>query len=242
MPQFNKDSNGYIFSFLAIMIAAVAILLVSITSVLKPAQKENEANYLRKNILAAVMDVSDVEDIGTLYNERITEFVIDANGELVEGASAFELADNAQLAKEYKKPEDQRNYPLFQFNGEEGESYYIIPLTGNGLWDRIYGFIGVESDFNTVVGTAFGHLAETPGLGAELESDKFNDQFPGKNIFSEEGNYALQVYKAGTAPEDNYSIDGLSGATVTTVGADDMLRECIKNYVPYFDNGQMAAK
>jgi len=239
VSQLNKESNGYIFTFVAIMVAVVALLLVGIVSVLKPAQKENEANYLRKNILAAVVDVDGI-DIGAVYNETITEYVVNSKGEIVEGASAFELADNAQLAKEYKKPADQRNYPLFQYQDGEGANYYIIPLTGNGLWDKIYGFIGVESDFNTIVGTSFGHVAETPGLGAEIESAKFNDQFPGKNLFAEDGAFALGVYKAGQAPDDNYSIDGLSGATVTTDGADMMIRNCIENYIPYFDNGQMA--
>lgn len=238
MPQPNKDSNIYIFSFLAIMIVIVAVLLVGITSALKPMQKENEANYLRKNILAAVISVDGI-DVGSVYNEKITEYVIDANGNLVEGVSAFDLADNAQLAKEYKKPEADRNYPLFLYDGDTAD-YYIIPLTGNGLWDRIYGFIGVGGDFNTIVGTSFGHIAETPGLGAEIESEKFNSQFPGKELFDESGEYALTIYKAGQAPEDDYSIDGLSGATVTTDGADMMLRKCIKNYVPYFESGQMA--
>jgi Na+-transporting NADH:ubiquinone oxidoreductase subunit C len=238
VPQPNKDSNIYIFSFLAIMIVVVAVLLVGITSSLRPMQKENEANYLRKNILAAVMDVNGI-DVGAVYNEKITEYVIDAQGNLVEGASAFNLADNATLAKEYKKPEAERNYPLFLFSTDTAD-LYIIPLTGNGLWDRIYGFIGVKGDFNTVVGTSFGHVAETPGLGAEIEREKFNSQFPGKELFNESGEYALTVYKAGQAPDNEYSIDGLSGATVTTDGADLMLRRCIVNYLPYFESGQMA--
>ena len=37
------------------------------------------------------------------------------------------------------------------------------------------GTIAIKDDFNTLVGASFGHIGETPGLGAEI---KDNANFP----------------------------------------------------------------
>ncbi len=74
---------------------------------------------------------------------------------------------------------------------KDGQKINIIPLRGVGLWGPVWGNIALKSDFNTVVGVTFSHKSETPGLGAEIETPAFENQFPGKELFDDQVNLFL---------------------------------------------------
>jgi len=110
-----------------------------------------------------------------------------------------------------------------------------VPMRGKGLWGPVWGFMSLEADGNTVVGANFGHKSETPGLGAEITTPMFTDQFPGKKI-SEAGMFqSISVVKKGTSSGD-YAVDGISGGTITSNGVNDMLADCLAPYAEYFKN------
>lgn len=124
---------------------------------------------------------------------------------------------------------DKRQVPLYVAEVDQ-KTYYILPLRGKGLWGPIWGYVAVEGDGNTVYGATFGHKTETPGLGAEIATPFFQDKFPGKKLFS--SNYdGIQVRK-GDASGDQ-QVDGISGGTITSVGVQDMIQDCLKAYKPY---------
>ena len=146
--------------------------------------------------------------------------------------------NNIDLKKELDKAkagkENEQLFPLFICK-KEGKSFYIIPIRGKGLWGPIWGFISLESDMSTVYGISFGHKSETPGLGAEIETEKFQAQFVAKKILDESGNFvSVSVIKGGAKPEDLHGVDAISGATITSIGVSDMLKNTLINYVPYF--------
>jgi Na+-transporting NADH:ubiquinone oxidoreductase subunit C len=88
---------------------------------------------------------------------------------------------------------------------------------------------------NTIYGASFGHKSETPGLGAEIETEKFQQQFIGKKIFDESGNFvSVTVIKGGASPTDIHGVDAVSGATVTSNGVTEMFKRTLSNYIPYF--------
>lgn len=239
MP-FNRDSNSYILIFVAIMVGVVSISLAFISSSLKPTIKANVVLDQKIQILSSVVfdEEFNKEFVDNEYATKIEELLIDKDGNLVESDSAktaFNVALN--FNKEIRKPEEERAYPVFKYNGD-GESYYIFPLEGQGLWDRIWGYVAVKEDFNTIYGSSFDHKGETPGLGALITEDWFKKQFREKKIFDTEGAYALQVLKGQgneKAKTDPYSVDGLSGATVTAQGVDAMLNKGFEMYKPFFE-------
>ena len=53
------------------------------------------------------------------------------------------------------------------------------------LWGPIWGYVALEEDLNTISGAVFDHQGETPGLGAEINTDWFQEPFTGKTIFNE---------------------------------------------------------
>lgn len=106
---------------------------------------------------------------------------------------------------------------------------------GMGLWAGVWGYVSVEGDYSTVAGASFAHKSETPGLGAEIATPLFTDQFPGKKILDEGGNFvSIRVVKPGSVPLDEHIVDGISGGTFTSKGVDEMLNRCLKVYSAYF--------
>jgi Na+-transporting NADH:ubiquinone oxidoreductase subunit C len=95
--------------------------------------------------------------------------------------------------------------------------------------------VALEGDMNTVYGASFGHKSETPGLGAEIDTEAFQKQFRGKKIFDESGKFvSVKVIKGGAAPEDLHGVDAISGGTITSNGVTEMLQRTLNNYTGYF--------
>ena len=142
------------------------------------------------------------------------------------------VAEEINIQKNYKIDPKERKYPVFMFssNGEIID-YYIFPMFGNGLWDWISGFIALDKDLNQVVGVAFDHKTETPGLGARISSDEIQDRYKGKKIFNELGDLVSikMLKKENNINLTFHEVDGMSGATITANGLNDML----KNYLDW---------
>ena len=147
------------------------------------------------------------------------------------GAKAYKELAELELANEAKKAPKNRSYPVYEYNGQNGK-IYIVAIRGNGLWDKIWGYIALEADLNTIAGVYFDHKAETPGLGAEIKDKQaFKDQFIGKKVFNGE-KVAITVLKRMKAGIHN--VEGISGATITSDGVTDMFSSGMDYYKAYF--------
>jgi Na+-transporting NADH:ubiquinone oxidoreductase subunit C len=231
-------SNRYITIYTLIMTLIVSIGLALAVLGLKPFHDAAEAVYKKKEILGAIRDqlgedlekMSD-EQVLEHFNSKVEQVVINAEGEPVQGVKA----ENVDLAVEEKKPEAERQYPIFIYKGDKGK-VYLVAVRGNGLWDKIWGYIALKDDLNTVVGAAFSHAAETPGLGAEIKDNaNFPKQFVGKSILTNEGDYVSVKVVKGGVKDPTHEVDGISGATITSVGVSDMLYKGLSVYLPYFE-------
>ncbi len=111
-----------------------------------------------------------------------------------------------------------------------GEEKLVVKVSGAGLWGPIWGWVSIDKDGETVYGTFFNHEGETAGLGARIKEQWFQESFQGKKIFNENGDVVLGVFKAGKAPNDittdNY-VDAVTGATLTSNGVNDMLKQSL---------------
>lgn len=96
---------------------------------------------------------------------------------------------------------------------------YIIQSFGKGYSSYINTFIAVDKDFRVQKINVLSH-AETPGLGDEIESPSFKDQFKGKSIEH------LKVIK-GDTKED---IQAISGATISSRAVTE---DAVKNGVAF---------
>lgn len=230
------NSNAYTILYAFMMTTIVAIGLSLAASGLKERQERNVELAIKRDILKSV-GLGQVVDVTGTYARYIQGIVVNYKGEVIEKDEKGNLLDASKIdiKAESKKPLEKRLLPLYKFTSDSGEVSYIIPLRGTGLWDEIWGFIAIKDDFKTVYGASFDHKAETPGLGAEIATPLFQNQFPGKVIFDAQGNYtSVQVVK-GPKTNPEYQVDGISGGTMTSNGVNDMLYEDVKAYLPYFE-------
>lgn len=239
-------SNAYIFRYAAIMVVVVAAVLSSAATFLKPMQQRNQAIDKMQSILAAAgkQDVS-VEDAIEVFNGHITNMmVIDQDGNVLADYSGDEKqnseAFNLNLKTELFNKSQNRPYrlPLYVID-KQGDKTYIIPLLGAGLWGPVWGNIAIKSDFSTVTGVTFDHKSETPGLGAEINTNMFQDQFKGKQLLGPDGKFvSVQVVKGGVSnfpvDQQKHKVDAISGGTITSNGVNDMIENVIESYVPFF--------
>ena len=209
-------SNKYTFLYAIGFTSIVAAVLAVAATALYPRQKINIDQAKRKAILQSVMDVNE-ETLEQDYNEFITEVVVNVNGEEVEGAMAFDV----DIVKESKKEPADRLLPMFIYD-DGSRKNYIVPMTGNGLWNAISAFLALEEDVTTIYGVVFDHVAETPGLGAEITTDRFQDQYKGKKIANTSGDFATVTVLKGVGNDVSgnvHEVDGISGAIRRHSGA-----------------------
>lgn len=194
------NSNGYIFLYATILIVVVAVLLTAAAIWLKPFQDTNKQNEKRINILraAGIADVN-ADNAAELYKQHCTdEFLLDENG----------------------RPDNNGLLPLFVIDREIS----VIPMQGKGLWGPISGFIAIDTKGN-IVGANFDHESETPGLGGEITTEKFQGQFKGK-----------QIRKNGQIAPIEF--DAITGATKTSNGVKEMIVNTLEKYKPFFEQLQ----
>jgi len=223
----NVNSNGYTYFFAVAMVLVVAASLSFVATTLKPMQDTNIEQEKMQNILSSIKIDVTREEAAEVFNDYVVESMVLSGNERLEGLDAFSI----DMLKEVRRPNMERNAPLY-IAEKEGKTYYIIPLQGTGLWGPIWGYISLEEDMNTVYGAVFDHKAETPGLGAEIRTPIFMDQFPGKKILDSNGDLvSIDVRKGGSTTE--YEVDGISGGTITSDGVELMLADCLESYMTF---------
>ena len=155
------------------------------------------------------------------------------SGEVTERDPAKVFA--IEMSNELKKPAAKQILPVFISVLNTGDSIFVVPLRGKGLWGPVWGYISFKNDFNTVYGVVFDHKGETPGLGAEINQDWFMKPFIGKQIFTADGTLvSITVVKGGAKPDDLHGVDAISGGTITSKGVQKMLFDNLTNYEAYF--------
>lgn len=236
----NKNSNTYIIGYSVIMVVIVALVLAFASLSLQGKQDANVVVEKKGAILMSIgegMDADKVVDKTAYVNEQYAKYIVDSYavnvaGDKVEGADAFNLLRN--LKGEYDKPAAERALPIFVSRTEEGEDRYILPVWGVGLWGPVWGYIALKSDWDTISGVVFDHKGETPGLGAEITTPQFEDQFIGKTIFNADDMVAISVLKGvGSSAGNNNAVDAISGGTITSRGVESMIKDCLADYTAY---------
>ena len=222
----NTNSNSYTIIYAAIMVVIVAVLLAFVSSSLKETQYKNVEQDTKKQILSAI-NVTDVKDAEAEFAKyEVKDMLMQADGTLAPYTDAFQVSYKGEIA--------EKRFHVFECK-VDGATKYILPIYGAGLWGPIWGYVALNEDKDTVYGVYFSHAGETPGLGAEIATPKFQAQFAGKKV-TENGAIGLTVAKNGKVTKPEYEVDGISGGTITSQGVDAMLKDCLKEYNPFLSN------
>lgn len=228
----NRNSNTYTIIYSAVLVVLVAAGLALLSIALKSPQQANIRTEKMQNILASfgkgIVPTGEAKN-SYIENEYATYIVdtytVGVDGEKKQGEDAFDVDMKYQLSL----PAEQRTLPVFEAK-DGNKNIYILPLYGTGLWGPIWGYLAVDSDGSTVLGSVFSHSGETPGLGAEIATPMFSNRFIDKQIFEGERFVSIAVVKPGSAALNSHNVDGISGGTLTSQGVNDMLRDNLTDY------------
>jgi len=225
----NKNSNTYQIVYSAIMVILVGVVLAVVYMWLKPMQDENIANDKRKQILSA-LHINGGDNVKETYEKYIVlDMLVDADGNVAD--TTANVAFDVNMANNAKADAKDRKLPVFKCKVDDGTTKYVIPVYGAGLWGPIWGFVAVSEDGSTVYGANFSHQGETPGLGARIAEQPFQDAFKDKQLFKEGAFKNVEVVKKGQKPSnDGDYVDALTGATITSRGVSDMLATGLAPY------------
>lgn len=234
----NKQSNTYIVTYATILVVVVAAVLSFAAIKLQPLQQRNADIEKMSSILGTIGEGKDADKASDKnayvieqYKKYITEsYTVNAEGEKTDG-DAFKALDNLPEVFAAKD-----GMPVFVATLGDGKTEYVVPMTGTGLWGPVWGYMALNDDCNTVVGAVFSHKGETPGLGAEISTPAFGNQFIDKRIFNKDGEFvSVTLLKGvGSSAGNPNAVDAISGGTLTSNGVKAMLMNCLGDYVPFF--------
>ena len=235
--------------FVAVSLCLVASMVVSAVSVsLRDVQEVNKLKDKQVNILqvAGVYEPGiDVVDAFGEFEPHILELSTGTFTDQFDPATFDdrEAADNPETSVELVEDPAgivrKANFvTVYLLRKEDGSlDKVILPIHGYGLWSTLYGFIALESNGNDIFGLQFYSHAETPGLGAEVDNPRWKALWKGKKLKDE--NDVLQISVTKTAPPagKDYHVDALSGATLTSVGVDNLVKFWLgeEGYTPFLN-------
>lgn len=203
----NTSSNAYTVSYVAVMVIIVAALLAVTAGSLSEKISKNKEIDNKIQVLASLNVESDFDNAEELYAKYVKREIP------FEGGKSFKVLKKI----------------IFECE-KDGKTYFVLPQEGAGLWGPIWGYLALESDKNTIYGAYFSHKGETPGLGAEISTPKFQSQFVGKHIFRDGNLVSVAVVKPGKIAEGKDYVDGIGGGTITSQGVDNMMLESLNSY------------
>lgn len=201
-----KENNSYIIIYASVMVIIVAFLLAFVASALKPIQ---DANVLRDTKNQILMSLNIVGLKGVAVDQKYEEVVTDT----------IAVADKV----------------VYQAS-VDGAIKYVFPVKGRGLWGGLWGYISLDEDKQNVFGTYFSHESETAGLGSRIAEREFQERFNGRPLFADDpSTIALTVTKDGAAKTET-EVNGITGATLTSVGVAAMVTDGLQAYIEFINN------
>lgn len=215
------------------LIACIACaVVVSVTAVsVRPEQNLNVENEKKLKILAAAGIMTD--EVEKEFSKIKTLYVDFKSNQLVEVTENYDhIKASSNVAQSSLVPKEQdiailkrreNVAPIYVWYSEQNQIQKIVlPIRGYGLWGTLYGYLSLDADLNTVKGIEYYDHKETPGLGGEVDNPVWKSDWNGKKVYDSSGNVILYVTKGPSTEE--YEIDGISGATLTSNGVSNMIK------------------
>lgn len=222
-----------------VLCVVCSVAVASAAVMLRPLQERNKALAMKIEILKVAGTYEKGQSVDTLFKHVDTRLVDLATGEYVENIDVASY-NQREAARDPQRsitipPEDDiarlftraKYAPVYLVRENNELATVVLPVHGYGLWSTMYGFVALGADGRTIKGVSFYEHGETPGLGAEIENSKWQASWKGKEALDEDGHVLFKLGKgsvAPDAPEAAYTVDGLSGATLTSNGVTNLIR------------------
>jgi Na+-transporting NADH:ubiquinone oxidoreductase subunit C len=193
---------------------------------LRPVQERNAELERKREILRVAGIPGDAESVQRRF-ERIEVRIVDLptgryiGGEDPDPGGTTRLSAGDDIAGIKRRV---NRVTVYLVRRDARLETVVLPVHGYGLWSTMYGYIALSGDASTVRGITFYAHAETPGLGGEISEPAWQRGWEGKRVFDDRGELSLRVVKPGAGGDDPYRVDGISGATLTSSGVNNLVR------------------
>ncbi|MGI9508586.1 MAG: Na(+)-translocating NADH-quinone reductase subunit C [Geminicoccaceae bacterium] len=224
-------------------VALVCSILVSVsTTTLRPIKERNEALQRYRNVVSLTGLVEPGADDDTILEAvpqldarvvdlRSGEFAADPDPNAIVSRTAANDPDSStaiptdvDLARLGRRTNHEVVYLVWL---DQRLSRIILPISGQGMWSTLYGFIALEGDLNTIADVSFYEQSETAGLGDQIEDPAWQSQWRERKMYGDAGDVQFQVAGGIVSPSSEAAasqVDGLTGATITGSGVPNLVR------------------
>lgn len=250
------DGNPYKPFYSVLVLAFACSALVAGAAVgLRPFQEQNKLLDQKKNILYAADLYDSSKPVDELFKNIETRIVELSTGQYVseqdispDEYNQVKATLNDQLSKPLSSEADiaslgrlEKYSLVYLVKNGDAIQQVVLPVRGKGLWSTMYAYIALDKDLTTVRGISFYEHGETPGLGGEIENRQWQQSWQGKKVYNENKTPVLSLVKGKAATSGDtepYQIDGLSGATLTADGVNNLLEFWFGDhgFKPYLKN------
>ncbi len=163
----------------------------------------------------------------TTIDSLMTFKELDANGSV----NPIDMTRAVSLYKAMTGPKQVTAMPIFEIQNTD---ISILPIQGKGFGGAIWANVLVDKKTLEIKKVAFEHKAESEGYGAAFTQNTFENQFINTKINLEQKTFNLQK-AIEKRTDDGAIIDGISGATMTSQGAVEMMNEGLRKYRNYLE-------
>ena len=262
----NTNSNVYTVIYSTVLVVVVAAILAFAAEGLKDKQNENvKLETITKVLTAAAQSddnftIDENTDILATYRDRVIDaYFVDFKGEKVgesmnlgkddlkniQVASTSDLKKQNDIIKKIEKGDADAakslRLPVYVFDIND-QTITVLPIYGAGLWGPVWGYLAFAQDGRSIDGAIFDHKSETPGLGAEIATEWFQNNFKGKSIFEGNEFVSVSVMKGGATPGNNHQVDAVTGGTITSKALDETMKSWLGAYLPYIKEAKKSCK
>jgi len=221
-----KETLGRTVGIVVAVCLACSIVVSTAAVGLRTQQNANAKLDKQTNVLEAAGLLDNAGgDISGTYEKFVEERYVDLEtGEYVDMPADFDMFKYAKKDEYQVRPKPDvaklfrhsKVVSVYHIRDDAGQvSRLVLEVYGSGLWNLMYGLLAVDADGNTTRSLVYYDQKETPGLGGEVQNPQWKALWDGKKLFNN-GEVAIKVKK--NAGDDQYAVDALSGATLTSNG------------------------
>ena len=186
--------------YMFVMTAFFSSIVIGFSQFTSDRVEANEDLAFEKAILAVLPDMPDASDSRSELHRKFVELVGQPDDK---SGGACTLAQDGKIVA------------------------YALPVSGQGFWAPIKGVVGLKADRRTITAIAFYEQNETPGLGAQITTVAFTNQFQGKVLSS--GDKPLNFRPPG-APLGASDVEAVTGATQTSTRLEKILNDALTEW------------
>lgn len=143
--------------------------------------------------------------------------------------TSIDMSQSVVLYNKMTKREKATSFPIFEVKNTNN---VILPVQGLGFGGPIWAIVLLDTNTLEIKNIAFDHFAESDGYGSAMTQPSFENEFIGSITNLDDDTFVMQK-NLDRRIDDGVIIDGISGATMTSAGAMQMVNQGLKQYKEY---------